>query len=124
MTNRLQNNFRASRIPRWLHAIVKHLRPNMEKPKLIQKEIEVGIDDHLFIIIRRPDRPTISLDFFNDHGRAGLGVRTEGHGIANIMCDVEWMKPKSGNVMERFCPMCGEKINHASSMGHHCKEDA
>ena len=91
-------------------------------PKLIQHVIEAGLDDHVFIMVKRPGRPTVSLDLDNRHGRAGLSVRTDGHGIASIVTDVGWKTPKSGKIFERFCPMCGEEIDHLSSAGHQCKD--
>ena len=91
-------------------------------PKLIQHVIEAGLDDHVFIMVKRPGRATVSIDMDNRHGRAGLSVRTDGHGIASIMTDVDWKEPKSGGVLARFCPMCGEKLNHILSSGHQCKD--
>lgn len=92
------------------------------RPKLVQHVIEADVDDHVFIMVKRPGRPTVSLDLANSHGRAGISVRTDGHGIASIMTDVDWKEPKSGDVFARFCPMCGEKLNHVLSSGHHCKD--
>lgn len=87
---------------------------------ILSSKITAAIDDHVFIIIEREGRPTISLDLMNNHGRASLGIRSDGNGIANVLCDVGSLKPKSG-AMNRFCPMCGIKIDHSQSFDHECK---
>lgn len=89
--------------------------------KLTSHKFEIGIDDHLFIMIERPDRPTISLDFMNSHGRNTLGIRVAGMCIASILCDIKELPPKITQIT-RYCPMCGEKIQLCSSRSHNCKE--
>lgn len=91
--------------------------------EVISHKIQVGVDDHVFIMIERPDRPTISLDFMNAHGRGVLSVRSDGCGIGSLVCDVKWIDPKSNLPLARYCPMCGEKLNLCSSFSHSCKDE-
>ena len=90
-------------------------------PNLISQEISCESDDHVFLVIRRKDHNTISLDLTNEHGRVNLSVRSEGNGIASILCDMAPVKPKS-NYIARYCSFCGEKLEVFSSRGHNCKE--
>lgn len=93
-----------------------------KKVQVITHKIEAGIDDHVFIVIERPDRPTCSLDLTNTHGRAYLSVRSNGMGIGGHLIDVSLIEPKS-EAMMRFCPYCGEKLNLISSGIHTCETD-
>lgn len=79
-------------------------------------------DQHVFIVIRCPGRPAISLDLMNPHGRRGLSVRVDGMGIFSALVDLKELKPVSGDAIFRYCGMCGEKLNLFSSRGHTCKE--
>lgn len=91
-------------------------------PKVVQYSIDAEIDDHIFIMVKRKDRPTISIDIMNCHGRATLSVRSDGMGIGSILCDVAPLKPASGKILTRYCPMCGEKLDNFSSAPHQCKD--
>ncbi len=92
-----------------------------EKPKVIHREIKAETGDHVFITIYRPDRPTISIDYFND---GGLGIRSDGFGIADVNV---FLKPDDLPMIDfpliRYCPVCGQKIDFLSSAPHHCKEN-
>lgn len=90
--------------------------------KVVSEEIEAELSDHVFVVVKRPGRQTVTLDLHNTHGRAVLWVRTNGHFIASVLCDVELKVPKSDGLI-RYCPMCGEKLNHLSSKSHVCKEE-
>jgi hypothetical protein len=93
------------------------------KSKLVSSQITAGVDDHIFIMVERPQKPTISLDISNSHGVSTLSVRSAGNGIASIRCDVGALKPTGGLGLTRFCPMCGEELNHFSSLSHGCKSE-
>ena len=78
-------------------------------------------DDHVFIVIECPGRPTLSIDITNQHCRRGVGIRVDGMGIFHALVDLKELKPK-GEAMFRYCEMCGEKLQLASSRGHQCKD--
>lgn len=76
-------------------------------------------DNHVFIVIECPDRPVISVDITNEHGRRGIGIRIDGMGLFYALVDLKELDPK-GEAMFRFCGMCGEKLQLHSSRGHQC----
>lgn len=86
---------------------------------LIQQHVDAEPDDHVFIVIRRTGRPTVSLDLANVHGRGYLSVRVNGMGMGGHLVDVEHLPP-AGSALHRFCPFCGEEINLVSSKSHRC----
>lgn len=87
--------------------------------------IESEEDEHIWITIRSSnmDRPTISLDITNDHGRRGLSVRVNGFAVLGMLLDVKELPPSSGKELFRFCQFCGEEIQLISSKSHVCKPD-
>lgn len=95
--------------------------PEQRKVGLIQQQIEANVDDHVFIVIKRPGRPTVSLDLANVHGRGYLSVRVNGMGMGGQLVDVEHLPP-AGNALHRYCPFCGEEINLVSSKTHRCEQ--
>ena len=92
------------------------------KSKVITQKIQAGVDDHVFIVIEREGRPTISIDIMNEHGRGCMGVRLNGTVAFNMLVDTAALPPK-GKEIHRYCPICGEEICLWSSIGHHCKEE-
>jgi hypothetical protein len=46
-------------------------------------------DDHVFIVIECPNRPTISIDVTNCHSRRGVAIRVDGMGIFNALVDLK-----------------------------------
>jgi hypothetical protein len=90
--------------------------------RTIEHAIEAEAGDHVFIVIRRPGNSTVSLDLNVD---GGLSIRADGYGIGGIYTNVapKRHEERCKLPLERYCPMCGEKIKHALSFGHHCKED-
>jgi hypothetical protein len=92
--------------------------------RVIKQIIDAGIDDHVFIMITRPDRPTVSLDLTNLHGRASLSVRASGMTIAGVMVDVKELGPAGDNqLIHRYCPICGKGLNLSLSGVHECDQD-
>lgn len=90
---------------------------------LVSYKIKADIDDHIFIMVEREGKPTISLDITNTHGITCLHARVEGNSIASIRCDVEPLPFKVGeNWRVRYCSTCGEEINPVLSSGHTCKD--
>lgn len=80
------------------------------------------VDEHVFIRLDTDDRPTISIDVANRHGRRYLAVRANGMTIASVLCDVEELPP-AGHRIDRFCPYCGHIINLVASVDRHvCPE--
>ncbi len=97
-------------------------RANDTSPSLLDAHIKQnGPDDHVFIVIECPDRPTISVDLMNHHGRRVACIRVDGMGVFSGMVDLKELLPK-GDVLFRYCGMCGEKIQLHSSRPHQCKE--
>ena len=88
---------------------------------VISNKIESKVDDHVFIMIEREERPTVSIDVYRD---GQIGVRVNGYGIFNAFLDVERVH---GNVMfkeeHRYCPMCGQELQLFSSRAHQCPKD-
>ncbi len=80
-------------------------------------------DDHVFIVVECPDRPTISIDITNPHGRRGMGVRVNGMGIFSALVDLKELGPTKCERLFRFCGMCGEKLKLHSSRSHECPEE-
>lgn len=85
-------------------------------------KIEADVDDHVFIMVECPSRPTISIDIGNWHGRRSLGVRVNGEGMFSGVVDARWLEPDGKGDPIRYCPECGEKIKLFSSQGHICPE--
>lgn len=83
--------------------------------------LQDGPDEHVFIVIECPERPKLSLDLMNCHGRRCLEVRVDGMGIFGGLVDLKELSPK-GESMFRYCGMCGEKLELLSSRSHQCKE--
>lgn len=79
-------------------------------------------DDHVFILIECPGRPAISIDVTNNHCRRGLAVRVNGMGIFNMLVDLKELQGK-GELIFRYCSMCGEKLQLHSSRDHECKSE-
>lgn len=78
-------------------------------------------DEHVFIVVECPGRPTISIDITNQHGRRSLGVRLDGMGVADMLVDLKEL-PTKGETMFRYCQMCGNKLQLLSSRPHKCEE--
>lgn len=85
--------------------------------------IQRSPDEHVFIVIECPERPTVSIDIMNHHGRRGLGIRVDGMSISDTLLDLKELPPK-GESLFRYCGMCGEKIQLLSSGGHECEEQS
>lgn len=83
---------------------------------------QADADEHVFVVIECPGRPTVSIDLMNHHGRRCIGIRVDGMGLFDALVDLKELKPK-GEVLFRYCGMCGEKIQLHSSSGHHCKPE-
>lgn len=97
-----------------------------EKSRLKASEITCdGPDDHVWITIRCPGRPTISLDIDNNHGRRLLHTRIDGMGHSGILLDTKELGPAhtEPEILTRYCAYCGEELNLISSKTHRCKED-
>ena len=76
-------------------------------------------DDHVFVTIECPDRPTISIDVMNQHGRRYLSVRVDGMTISSTLLDVEELPPLSANDLRRWCTFCGKERNWMSASDNH-----
>jgi hypothetical protein len=90
------------------------------------KEAHIVQDDsneHVFIVIECPERPAISIDVTNIHGRRGIGVRIDGTGIFGCLADLKELPAKGAEVLFRYCQFCGEKLKLSSSRPHHCEKD-
>jgi hypothetical protein len=85
--------------------------------------IKSDADDHIWITIECPDRPVISIDIMNLHGRRSLDVRVDGMGMFGCLLDVKELPPSSGDLLHRYCSMCGEKLNLYSSRPHVCPNE-
>jgi len=84
--------------------------------------VQDSAGEHVFVVVECPDRPAISIDITCPHGRRGVGIRVDGMGIFNALLDVEHLPPISSSTLDRYCGMCGEKLQLHSSRGHECKE--
>jgi hypothetical protein len=81
------------------------------------------VNTHVFIHVRNPEeRPDISLDLTNLAGRQVMMVRVNGMVVASLLLDVKELPAKGGEVLTRYCPVCGEEINIGSSKMHQCDE--
>lgn len=89
---------------------------------VIQQKIEAAQDEHVFILIETPGRPSISIDIEDAHGRRSMSVRLNGMGFAGLLVDAVELAPMEENAWLRFCPYCGEKLNDFSSRPHQCAE--
>jgi hypothetical protein len=78
-----------------------------------------SVDEHVFVIINCPDRPTVSIDITDHHGRRGLSVRIDGMGVGEFLVDLKELPAIAGKLF-RYCGMCGEKLNLHSSRAHQC----
>lgn len=87
------------------------------------RRIEAEVDGHVFISVTCVDRPHVSLDLRNVHGRRILSVCVDGMGIGSMMVDVAPSDPLSTPLLKRFCPFCGVEINLVSSSTHVCGEE-
>lgn len=79
----------------------------------------VDSDDHVFIWIQRAERPDVSIDLHNSHGRGWLSVRSEGESVGGFVVDTAWLEP-AGEKLQRFCAYCGDELNLISSRPHVC----
>lgn len=89
---------------------VEPIRLNVKEP-----------DDYVFVVIETPEKPTVTLDIHNAHGRRTLSVRINGMSIGGLLLDVEEL-PGVSHRIERFCPYCGEELNIVSARPHKCEE--
>ncbi len=78
-------------------------------------------NDHVFVVIACPDRPTLSIDVTNQHGRRGVSVRVDGMGIFHALVDLKELPPAGGDVLFRYCCFCGDKLQLSSSRPHVCE---
>jgi len=78
---------------------------------ITERILQLGPDEHVFIMIECEDRPTISLDLANLHGRRCLSIRVNGMTIGSSLLDVEEL-PTLTTRLKRWCPFCGEEIEH------------
>jgi hypothetical protein len=89
-----------------------------------QHVIELAEDEHLFIWVKRGDRPDVSLDLSMSRGRGYLSVRSDGMGIGGLLVDVAQMEPGARDrPLQRYCPFCGDELVLISSKSHVCAED-
>lgn len=90
-------------------------------PGLKSTVIDADQDEHVYIRIDTEDRPTLSLDVADTHGRRTLSIRVNGMVVSSLLVDVEAMDTMKDGAWKRFCPYCGEEINFISSKTHVCK---
>jgi hypothetical protein len=89
---------------------------------VISKIVDAAQDEHVYVSIRTPDRPTLSIDISNSHGRRVLSLRVDGMGVAGFLVDVIDLEAMNNDGEIRWCPFCGEKIEMFSSATHVCSE--
>jgi hypothetical protein len=88
---------------------------------LVQKQILVPNGDHLHIQVISKERPGLSIDVFDSHGRRALAVSVNGVTIGSMLVDVAPLDAREGKY-QRFCPFCGVEIPIWSSAAHVCEE--
>lgn len=79
-------------------------------------------DDHVFVEIQCPKRPTTSIDVSSPHGRRIINISVDGMGIFSALLDLKELKPVRGEI-KRYCAICGEKLVLHSSRPHQCKSE-
>lgn len=96
---------------------------NEDKPSFQKVEVkQADSDEYVMIVITCPNRPTVTLDLMDAHGRRTLSWRIDGMGHGGILVDTKELGP-DGDRMPLFCTYCGEKINLVSSKSHKCRNE-